>query len=85
MADTSKLSVGKALEKLRGTEEPKSKMTRLDEKIDDLDKEAQRLKAMRRSLGPSRKADNKFPSNARPLWVRSRHMRRKQRCPLYPE
>jgi hypothetical protein len=27
-------------------------MTRLDEKIDDLDKEAQRLKAMRRSLGP---------------------------------
>jgi hypothetical protein len=57
MADTSKLSVGKALEKLRGTEEPKSKMTRLDEKIDDLDKEAQRLKAMRRSLGPSRKTD----------------------------
>jgi hypothetical protein len=57
MADTSKLSVGKALEKLRGTEEPKSKVTRLDEQIDDLDKEAQRLKAMRRSLGPSRKAD----------------------------
>lgn len=55
MADTSKLSVGKALEKLRGTEEPKSKATRLDEKIDDLDKEAQRLKAMRRSLGPSKK------------------------------
>ena len=39
MADTSKLSVGKALEKLRGTDEPKSSMTRLDEKIDDLDKE----------------------------------------------
>ena len=57
MADTSKLSVGKALEKLRGTEDPKSKVTRLEEKIDDLDKEAQRLKAMRRSLGPSRKTD----------------------------
>ena len=57
MADTSKLSVGKALERLRGAEEPKSKVTRLDEKIDDLDKEAQRLKAMRRSLGPSRKTD----------------------------
>ena len=57
MADTSKLSVGKALEKLCGTEDPKSKVTRLEEKIDDLDKEAQRLKAMRRSLGPSRKTD----------------------------
>jgi hypothetical protein len=45
------------LEKLRGTGEPKSKMTRLDEKIDALDKEAQRLKAMRRSLGPGKKAE----------------------------
>ena len=54
MADTTKLSVGKALEKLRGTDEPKAKMTRLDEKIDDLDKETQRLRAMRRSLGKSR-------------------------------
>jgi hypothetical protein len=47
----------KALEKLRGTDEPKSKMTRLDEKIDALDKEAQRLRAMRRSLGPGKKAE----------------------------
>jgi hypothetical protein len=29
-------------------------MTRLDEKIDDLDKETQRLRAMRRSLGPGK-------------------------------
>ena len=43
MAETTKLSVGQALDKLRGTETPKTKMTRLDEKIDDLDKEAQRL------------------------------------------
>jgi len=57
MADTTKLSVSKALEKLRGTEEPKSKTTRLNDKADDLDKELQRLKAMRRSLGPSKKAD----------------------------
>ena len=57
MANTTKLSVDKALEKLRGTEGPKSKMTRLDEKIDALDKEAQRLKAMRRSLGPGKKAE----------------------------
>jgi hypothetical protein len=52
MADTTKLSVGKALEKLRGTDEPKSKMTRLDEKIDDLDKETQR-----RSLAPGKKGE----------------------------
>ena len=55
MADTTKLSVGKALEKLRA-DDPKSKAPRLDEKIDALDKEAQRLKAMRRSLGPGQKA-----------------------------
>jgi hypothetical protein len=52
MADKTKLSVGKALEKLRGADEPKSRMTQLDENIDALDKEAQRLRAMRRSLGP---------------------------------
>jgi hypothetical protein len=56
MTKTTKLSVGKALEKLR-TDEPKSRMTRLDEKIDDLDEEMQRLRAMRRSLGPSKKSD----------------------------
>lgn len=55
MADTTKLSVGKAVEKLRGTDEPKSKMTRLDEKIDALDKETRRLRAMRHSLGPRQK------------------------------
>jgi len=50
MAETTKLSVGQALEKLRGTESPKTKMTRLDEKIDALDKETQRLRAARRRL-----------------------------------
>ena len=35
MTDTSKLSVSKTLKKLRGTEEPKSKMARLDDKTDD--------------------------------------------------
>jgi hypothetical protein len=50
MAETTKLSVGQALEKLRGTDTPKTKMTRLDEKIDALDKETQRLKAARRRL-----------------------------------
>jgi hypothetical protein len=61
MADTSKLSVSKALENMRGAEEPKSKATHLDEKIDDLEKEAQRLKAMRRSLGPNEKPGQQVP------------------------
>jgi hypothetical protein len=50
MAGTTKLDVGKALEKLRGTETPKSRMTQLDDKIDELDKETQRLKALNRRL-----------------------------------
>ena len=50
MADTTKLSVGQALDKLRGTEAPKTKITELDEKIDALDEEARRLKAARRRL-----------------------------------
>ena len=57
MAETTKLSVGQALDKLRGAETPKTKMTRVDEKIDALDKEAQRLKTMRRSLGSGKIAD----------------------------
>ena len=50
MAETSKLSVGQALEKLQGTEPQKTRMTRLDEKTDDLDKEIQRLRAERRRI-----------------------------------
>ncbi|MGB7779283.1 MAG: hypothetical protein WBL77_21725, partial [Pseudolabrys sp.] len=42
VAETTKLSVGQALEKLRGTEAPKAKMARLDEKIDTLNQETQR-------------------------------------------
>ena len=50
VAETTKLSVGQALEKLRGTEAPKAKMARLDEKIDTLNQETQRLRAMRRRI-----------------------------------
>jgi hypothetical protein len=50
MAETTKLSVGQALEKLRGKDAPKAKMAQLDEKIDALDKETQRLRAERRRL-----------------------------------
>lgn len=55
MAETTKLSVGQALEKLRGTDTPKTKMTQLDEKIAALDKETQRLKSERGRLERSQR------------------------------
>jgi hypothetical protein len=45
-----KLSVDKALEKLRGRDEPKSRLTLLDEKNKELDEEIRRLRAERRRL-----------------------------------
>ena len=45
MGPTTKLSVGKALEKLRGTEPPRSKKQRLDEQTDALEEEIRRLEA----------------------------------------
>jgi hypothetical protein len=56
LAETTKLSVGQALEKLRGTDAPKAKMARLDEKIDTLDEETQRLRAMRRRIERDQRA-----------------------------
>ena len=56
MAETTKLSVGQALDKLRGTDAPKSKMTQIDEKIDALDEETQRLRALRRKLEQNQRA-----------------------------
>src|SRR5262245_45862672 len=47
MAEIERLSVGKALDKLRGTDLPASRMKSLDEKIDALNKETQRMKALR--------------------------------------
>ena len=55
MSGTTKLDPGKALEKLRGTDAPRSRMTQLDEKIDALDKETQRLKAANRRLARAQK------------------------------
>ena len=49
MAETTKLSVEKALNKLRGPDEPQSKSTRT-EKIDALEKETERLRAQRLRL-----------------------------------
>ena len=50
MAETTKLPVGKVLDKLRKPDAPASKISQLDEKIDALDKETQRLRAERRRL-----------------------------------
>ena len=56
VAETTKLSVGQALEKLRGIDAPKAKMARLDEKIETLDEETQRLRAMRHRLERDQRA-----------------------------
>jgi hypothetical protein len=45
-----KLDVGKALDKLRGSDKPKNRMTLLDEKNRALDEEIRRLRAERRRL-----------------------------------
>ena len=50
MAETSKLSVEKALEKLRGSDPPKSKNARHDEQMDALDEEIERMRAQRQRL-----------------------------------
>ncbi|MCP3410236.1 hypothetical protein [Bradyrhizobium sp. CCGB01] len=50
MTETTKLSVEKALEKLRGDEPPKSKKERRDEKTDALNEEISRMRAQRLRL-----------------------------------
>jgi hypothetical protein len=50
MAKINKLSVGKALEKLRGSDQPKSKKARLDEKNEQLDDEIRRMREQRLRL-----------------------------------
>ena len=53
MAETSKLSVEKALEKLRGDEPPKSRSAKLDEEIEALKEETSRMRAQRQRLDRS--------------------------------
>ena len=55
---TKKLDVGTALEKLRGSDEPRSHMTILDEKNKALEEEIRRLRAERLCL----ERDNPGPS-----------------------
>jgi len=56
MAKTTKLPVGQVLDKLRSTYVPKSNITRLDEKIETLNQETQRLRAARRRLERNQRA-----------------------------
>jgi hypothetical protein len=55
MAETTKLSVGKALEKLRGND-ASTKKQRLDEKTEALQEEIRRLRAARRRLERDQRA-----------------------------
>jgi hypothetical protein len=50
MAETTKLSVEKALGKLREADARKSKITRHEEQIDALDEEIERMRAQRLRL-----------------------------------
>jgi hypothetical protein len=50
MAETTKLSVEKALGKLRSNDELKSKDERLDEKLSELDEDIKRMRAQRLRL-----------------------------------
>jgi hypothetical protein len=50
MAETTKLSVEKALNKLREADAQKSKSTQREEKIDALDEEIKRMRAQRLRL-----------------------------------
>jgi len=53
---TTKLSVGKALDKLRGTDTPQSTLARLKEKNAALDEEIRLLRARRRRLERDQRA-----------------------------
>jgi hypothetical protein len=55
MAETTKLSVEKALEKLRRSDSPKSKNTGLDEKVDALNEDIKRMRAQRLRLEQHRR------------------------------
>jgi hypothetical protein len=50
MAETPKLSVEKALEKLRAADAPKSKNARMNEEMDTLNEEIKRSRAQRLRL-----------------------------------
>jgi len=54
MAEINKLSVEKALEKMRRSDPRKLKNAKLDEKSEELDEEIRRMRAQRLRLGNAR-------------------------------
>jgi len=61
MADAPKLSVEKALEKLRKSDRPKSKNEQHDEKMDALDEEIKRMREQRLRLERHQRKRNLTP------------------------
>jgi hypothetical protein len=57
MAEINKLPVGKVLDMLRSADEPKSKMTRQDEKTKALEQEIQRMRTARLRLERSQRTN----------------------------
>ena len=57
MAEINKLSVGQAIDKLRGKDAPKSRMDQLDQKIDELDEQTRRLRAERHRIERDQRAN----------------------------
>src|SRR5262245_58224431 len=73
MAEINKLSVGQAIDKIRGKDAPKSKMDQLDQKIDNLDEEARRLRSERHRIERDLRANqNKASLNPEEEPARSR-------------
>ena len=60
MADTTKLSVEKALNKSRSTDEQKSRNERIDDEIDALQKETERMRAQRLRLERHQRRSTQF-------------------------
>ena len=65
MAEINKLSVGQAIDKLRGKDAPKTKMDQLDQKIDKLDEEARRLRSERHRIERDQRANQNKASLSR--------------------
>ena len=62
MSNPGPLSVGEVLDKLRSADPPKPKLARLDDDLETLRRETQRMQAARRKLEQGRAADLDFSS-----------------------
>src|SRR6516165_11808970 len=65
MAEINKLSVGQAIDKLRGKDAPKSEMEQLDQKIEELDEATQRLRSERHRIERDQRANQNKASLSR--------------------